>query len=132
MHLGSCLCGSVTFEVQGDFQYFFLCHCGRCRKDTGSAHAANLFAAEATLRWTSGEEKVTCFKLPSTRHGRCFCLVCGSALPCVQMDGALLMVPAGSLDGDIDVEADAHIFMSSRATWDEGLQDVPAIDGPPA
>jgi hypothetical protein len=42
MHLGSCLCGAVRFEVEGDFQQFYLCHCGRCRNDSGSAHAANL------------------------------------------------------------------------------------------
>jgi hypothetical protein len=40
---GSCLCGAVSFEVSGAFDSFFLCHCSRCRKDTGSAHAANLF-----------------------------------------------------------------------------------------
>jgi hypothetical protein len=45
MHFGSCLCGAVRFEVEGEFQRFYLCHCGHCRKDTGSApHAANLFA----------------------------------------------------------------------------------------
>ena len=47
-HLGSCLCGEVRFEVTGDFERFFLCHCGRCRKDTGSAHAANLAVYEAS------------------------------------------------------------------------------------
>lgn len=28
-YLGSCLCGEVTFEVDGDFGDFYLCHCGR-------------------------------------------------------------------------------------------------------
>lgn len=26
-HLGSCLCGTVSFEVKGDFDSFYLCHC---------------------------------------------------------------------------------------------------------
>ena len=130
-HLGSCLCGEVRFEITGDFERFFLCHCGRCRKDTGSAHAANLFSSTAKLRWLSGEDKIKTFRAPSTRHERSFCLACGSALPSVQMNGALLVVPAGSLDSTIGIRPDAHICVASGASWARNLEDVPRIDGLP-
>lgn len=128
---GSCLCGTVKFEVAGDFEHFYLCHCEYCRKDTGSTHAANLFSATAVLRWLSGEDKVTQFTLPSTRHSRAFCTICGSALPVVQMSGALLVVPAGSLNGEVTIRPSAHIFVSSRASWDRALESVPSIAGSP-
>ena len=67
LHLGSCLCGDVRFEVAGDFEKFYLCHCSRCRKDTGSAHGANLFASAARLKWLSGSDKVTTFLAPTSR-----------------------------------------------------------------
>ncbi|WP_084183219.1 GFA family protein, partial [Nevskia soli] len=92
-HSGSCLCAAVRFEIDGDFERFYLCHCEYCRKDTGSAHAANLFTAKAALRWLSGQEKATQFTLPSTQHSRSFCSICGSALPSLQMNGTLLVVP---------------------------------------
>lgn len=130
-HSGSYLCGDVRFEVTGDFERFFLCHCGRCRKDTGSAHAANLFSSTATLHWLSGEDKVRTFRVPATRHERNFCSTCGSALPGLQMNGALLVVPAGSLDSAIDIRPDAHILVASRADWDNRLEDIPGIDGLP-
>ncbi len=130
-HVGSCLCGAVRFEIRGDFERFFLCHCGRCRKDTGSAHAANLFSSTATLHWLSGEAKIKNFCVPSTRHEKSFCADCGAALPRVQMNGALLVVPAGSLDSTLETRPDAHIFVASRADWDRGLEDVPRIDGVP-
>jgi hypothetical protein len=129
---GSCLCGAVRFEVTGEFERFYLCHCEYCRKDTGSAHAANLFSSQAKLQWLCGEDKVRVFNLPSTRHTRCFCAVCGSALPGVQMDGRLVVVPAGSLDGDVSLKPDAHIFVSSRASWDEGLDGIPRLDRLPS
>ena len=128
---GSCLCGEVRFEIAGDFERFFLCHCGRCRKDTGSAHAANLFSSTAKVRWLSGEAKVKTFRVPSTRHEKSFCAECGSAVPRVQMDGALLVVPAGSLDSAIDIRPDAHILVASSADWDRRLEDIPRIDGLP-
>ena len=126
-HRGSCLCGQVRYEVEGDFEHFFLCHCGHCRKDTGSAHAANLFATAARLTWLCGREQVTTYRLPATRHARCFCAVCGSALPYAQEGGGLLAVPAGSLDSELRRHPDAHIFASSRAGWDHELERLPAF-----
>ena len=131
-HAGSCLCGVVRFEIEGEFEYFYLCHCEYCRKDTGSAHAANLFSSTAALRWVSGRDKVRQFDLPTTRHSRNFCSTCGSALPIIQMNGELLVVPAGSLNSDILVKPDAHIFVSSRASWDDGLEKVPTVDRSPS
>ncbi|MDC7248225.1 MAG: GFA family protein [Sphaerochaetaceae bacterium] len=130
-HTGSCLCGSVTFTVEGDFDAFYLCHCSRCRKDTGSAHASNLFSSSAHLHWLTGEHLVRTYRVDRTEHSKSFCAHCGSALPTVQMDGTLLVVPAGSLDTEISIEASAHIFTGSRATWDEGLEKIPHFkEGP--
>lgn len=129
---GSCLCGAVQFEISGGFDAFFLCHCSRCRKNSGSAHGANLFATGATIDWLSGKEMVARFRLPETRHERSFCSRCGSALPVEQMDGALLVVPAGSLDGSVAIRPTAHICCASRAEWDVDLIDVLHIDGLPS
>ena len=109
---GSCLSGEVRFEIIGRFEQFFLCHCTRCRKDTGSAHAANLFSSTAKVQWLSGQAKIKTFQLPSTRHRKSFCAECGSAVPNVQMDGALLVVPAGSLDSAIETQPPTPIFFS--------------------
>lgn len=127
-HTGSCLCGNITFEIEGDFQHFFLCHCKRCQKDTGSAHGANLFSSSAKLNWLSGKDQVKTFKLKPTRHEKSFCPNCGSALPNVQMNGSLLVVPAGSLDTDVPNKPIGHIFIDSKANWDHELELVPKFD----
>jgi hypothetical protein len=128
---GSCLCGAVRFEVSGDFDAFFLCHCARCRKGSGSAHGANLFASGATIAWLAGETDVASFRLSGTRHERSFCRTCGAALPGMQMDGALLVVPAGSLDAPVDIRPTAHICCESRADWDADLANIPHLAGLP-
>lgn len=126
---GSCLCGAVRFEEEGAFDAFFLCHWSRCRKGGGSAHGANLFAAGARLRWLSGAQDVKTYRVPGTRHERSFCISCGSALP--DVDGALLKVPAGSLDSPVGIRPTAHISCASRADWDVDLDAVPKLDGLP-
>jgi hypothetical protein len=44
------------------------------------------------------------------------------------MNGALLVVPAGSLDSVLETQPDAHIFVASSAGWDRRLEDVPRLD----
>lgn len=130
-HFGSCLCGTIKYEIDGSFESFYLCHCKYCQKDTGSAHAANLFSSSAQLNWSAGHDKITIYSLPSTHHARSFCSVCGSAVPTQQFNGALLVVPAGSLDSAVTINANAHIFDSSRASWDRDLNQLPCFDGLP-
>ncbi len=126
-YLGSCLCNQVSFEVVGEFEKFFFCHCSRCRKQTGTAHGANLFSQSAEVNWLAGEELVKLFKLPETRFEKSFCRECGSALPTVKA-GKGIVVPAGSLDCDIETRPDGHIHMGSRANWDSNLEKVASFD----
>jgi hypothetical protein len=126
---GSCLCKKVVFEILGEPQRFFLCHCSRCRKETGSAHAANLFFKDAEFQWLAGKENVKTFRLPDTRFAKSFCVECGSALPTFK-DGVAL-VPAGSLDCDINLSPNAHIFMGSKANWDKDFEFLPRMESFP-
>ncbi|WP_353298673.1 GFA family protein [Sulfitobacter pacificus] len=128
---GQCLCGVVKFRISGEFESFFFCHCTRCRKDSGSAHSANLFSSTAQITWVSGAENIRKFQLSGSRHAKCFCTDCGSALPFSHANEGLLVVPAGSLDSAISIKPDAHICMSSRADWDNDLSTLEQIDGLP-
>ena len=129
-HAGSCLCGAVRFTLDGGFERFFLCHCTHCRKDTGSAHAANLFSTTARLEWVCGQERLSSFQLAGTRHARCFCSLCGSAMPLVAE--GMVVVPAGCLDTELAQVPDAHIFMASRACWERDLAGIAVFDAFPA
>ena len=128
---GSCQCGTITFTVSGPFDSFFLCHCSRCRKDTGSAHAANLFSSTAVLEWVSGADSVRTYRVPGTGHEKSFCIGCGAAVPIIQMNGQLLVVPAGSLDTEIAIAPTGHICVGDAAEWDEQLSQAPRFDGLP-
>ena len=115
---GSCLCGAVRFEVRPPWLAFQYCHCSRCRKTSGSAHAANLFVAPDQLAWTAGEEHVRCYELPTARffnHG--FCEVCGSSMPWLSRTGRAWIVPAGTLDQDPGEVPQRAIYWDSRAPW---------------
>ncbi|MGQ3486336.1 GFA family protein [Roseovarius pacificus] len=128
---GQCLCGAVKFCISGEFENFFLCHCSRCRKGSGSAHSANLFSSKAKITWVAGEENIKTFQLSGSQHVKSFCMDCGSALPVCQTDDGFPVVPAGSLDSKINIRPNAHICFASRANWDNDLASVERINGLP-
>lgn len=131
IHSGSCNCQRVRFELRGTFEHFFLCHCQRCQKGTGSAHASNLFSSQGKLIFFSGEEQITLFRYPESRHTKAFCQICGSGLPYIRESGQGVVVPAGSLDSPLNIQADAHIFLADKASWDHHPIQAPGFESYP-
>ncbi|NIP18630.1 MAG: aldehyde-activating protein [Xanthomonadales bacterium] len=114
---GSCLCGSVSYTVEGEEHRFYHCHCTRCRKASGTGHASNLFVKGA-LTWNSGEDLANTFKLPEAeRFSNTFCRQCGGRVPRFVEEFGIVFIPAGSLDDEPTMRPQARIFLGSRADW---------------
>ncbi len=115
---GSCLCGSVQFEIRPPFTAFRYCHCSRCRKASGSAHAANVFVPSAQFAWLAGEASVSRFDLPGAkRFAVWFCSKCGTRVPHKVRERDDYLIPAGILDSDPGKRPDNSIFWGSKAPW---------------
>ena len=115
---GSCLCGTVKFAVKPPFSAFRYCHCSRCRKASGSAHAANLFVPRAQFEWRAGEDVVKRYDLPQAqRFSVWFCRECGSRVPHNVKTRDDVLIPAGLLDGDPQMRPENNIFWASKAHW---------------
>jgi hypothetical protein len=129
---GSCLCGGVAFEMTGTPSGVTHCHCSRCRKVRGTAHATNLFLPLAGLRYLRGEDLLVSYMPPGAKTFKhVFCRVCGSSMPRLDDNRQIAIVPMGSFDDDPGVRPDRHIFTESKAAWDEILDDLPAFPGAP-
>jgi hypothetical protein len=129
---GSCLCGAVSYQYTGKSRVFQYCHCSRCRKFTGSAHAANIIVDPDRFQWLGGEEFVGRFELPDARHfATAFCKVCGSSLPWLTKTGRAVVIPAGTLDTDPDEKPLHNIYFADRATWYEEVGKLEMYDSLP-
>jgi hypothetical protein len=115
---GRCLCGAVEFEITGKTTEIGMCHCSKCRRVSGVASNATLMVASDGLRWISGEQQITKFELPAgwsvTR-----CATCGSPAPLRHPGGGAYWVPAGLLDEAPGLRVAMHIFVDSKAEWNE-------------
>ena len=128
MYTGGCLCGAVRYEIHGGISHIVKCHCSLCRKAQGSAFATNGIVAADGFVFVKGEENLTGYE-SSPGQTKYFCRTCGS--PIVSRNAARpgqVRVRLGTVDSDIDERPMAHIFVSSRANWDEITDDLPQYD----
>ena len=125
MHKGSCLCGAVEYEIDGELGPIVYCHCSRCRKATGSAFVAVSPVASADFRTVKGQEYLRTYRNENGVH-RVFCGTCGS--PIIGKRENLpetVRVRIGTLDTPNYAKVSSHIFAGSKADWDDILDNAP-------
>lgn len=126
---GSCLCGTVSYQFVGPVKVFQYCHCSRCRKFTGSAHASSIIIDPDQFQWLSGEQDVGRYEVPEASHyATSFCKHCGSSLPWLTKSGKAVIVPAGTLDHDPGVRPIHNVYFADRAPWYEEVGDLTKYD----
>lgn len=129
---GNCLCGAIAFQYTGEPKMMMHCHCSRCRKVKGAAHATNVFVSGDQFVWIRGDENITEYQHEGAKvFGNAFCKTCGSSVPRPRADGSLYNIPAGGLNQAPGCEAKGHIFTGSKAPWFEITEDKPTWEEMP-
>ena len=119
MATGECNCGAVAFEITAELPGVIVCHCSICRRSTGGNGIAVIVVDNAAFRWLRGQDLVKSWKKPDADWETWFCRICGSPVP-GRNDEARMFVPAGLiLEGGESLVVTHHIFVDSRAPWDE-------------
>jgi hypothetical protein len=114
----------VRFEIEGRVSPIGQCHCSLCRKASGTGSNAVLLTARRSFRWAAGEERIELFTKTAS-YTASFCRVCGSPVPNLRAEPKVVSIPAGSLDDDPGTRVEQHIYVGSRAAWDEIAGDAP-------
>ena len=115
---GSCLCGTVTYEIASRFLYAGYCHCSQCRKTSGSAFAAVGGVNPSSFVVTHGQDMLRAFAKGPNSTLR-FCGACGSGLFVEKNGGRTIHLRLGTLDSECQPPLQAHIYVGSKASWFE-------------
>ncbi len=126
---GECYCRSVAFTVQDVFEYALYCHCSECRRRTGAAAKPFAGAPAGALTVTAGDDAIVRFGEGLGHHASCG--KCGSLLYSLVRDGAYVHVPLGALIDPPTLTPRAHIFVGSKAPWDEICDGLPQYEAFP-
>lgn len=121
IHEGGCLCGAIRYRATGAPLRVGLCHCGQCRRQTGSALPSFVTWPRQAIEIIKGKPAGIRLSDFATRE---FCRDCGSPLFWRADKGEDLTVLLGSLD---DAEA---MPKPSYELWTERrLHWVPEFPG---
>jgi hypothetical protein len=124
MLTGSCLCGSVAYEVDADPGPFVHCHCRTCRKTHGSAFSTVTNVPRDRFRWIRGEGLLRGFE-SSPSKTRYFCTQCGSHIVAAREGKDTILLRMGCLDAPIAERPKVHIWRSDGASWFDPKDQLP-------
>lgn len=126
LHKGSCLCGKVQIEVNGQLKPPDRCHCTQCRKFSGHYFVStDIHRSSLTVH---GQEYVKWFR-SSEKAQRGFCSECGSSLfwDPINKDIEWTAVAMGAFVAPTGIKMDNPIFTGSKGDYYEIADGLPAF-----
>ena len=120
---GSCFCGDISFEIGIDKAAAYHCHCSICRKVTGSKFNTAFTVSADGFKWTGKTDGIKMFQKNGEGFRNFFCSNCGCTVPNRYQD-IRFWVPAGLIDTENCIKVTQHIFVDSKADWDQINDDL--------
>jgi len=123
---GQCVCGEVSYTVDGEPDRITICHCRWCQRRTGSA-----FGVEVVFNISQiniNDESVAVYRHHSDESGRWldqhFCAKCGSNIGfTLEAVPGIRTIAAGTFDSQSWLESDnyspRHVFTRSARHWSD-------------
>ena len=125
MHKGTCLCGAISLEVEGNLSAAEACHCTKCRKWSGHV-GVSVEVPRSALSITGGEHLKWFHSSDKVRRG--FCELCGTSLFFDPLDTekhdwiAILM---GAFDTPTETKLALHIFAAEKGDYYDITDGLP-------
>lgn len=124
-YTAQCLCGGITFRIDGELAPIQICHCSQCRRAQGAAFAANIPVEASAVHFDSGTELMSAFEATPGKQ-RVFCRRCGSPLYSARDSlPGVLRLRAGLINEPLATRPGFHAHVASKANWYDILDDLP-------
>ena len=127
LHGGSCMCGTVKYEVTGEPFWVGHCHCRDCRRRTGAPIVTYAGFSSSQVKFL-GDERQIYHSSPGVKRG--FCGKCGTPLTYEGQSnnpelGEIYEFHIGTLDEPDAFKPTSHLFYPERISWMEVQDDLP-------
>lgn len=114
---GSCHCGRVSFELDGEVKYAIECNCSICRRKGALWHGT----ADASLRILSGESELTLYRFNTMTAKHYSCRHCGiSPFSRPRLDPGVWVVNIRCLEGVDPASLPVHGFDGEH--WEDAAR----------
>ena len=112
----SCCCGACSVDVRGEPTLNAICHCGNCKRRTGSAFGWSVYFADGQVVGRHGDFGVYDIAGANPQR-RWFCAACGSTLLWKAAVRPLETGIAGGCFGDPPPPPSATVSNAGRCAW---------------
>ena len=122
---GSCLCGSVRYQVALLEDKVFNCHCQYCRKAHGADYVTMVIADAGTLKITDDKNVLKEHRNDIGGY-RAFCSFCGTRLMNYALDkNTYFSITLSTVDSEHSLAPVAHVNTESKAAWCTPYDGIP-------
>jgi hypothetical protein len=128
---GSCACGYITFEAEGDPEKTTLCHCTDCQTSTGAAYRVNVPSLKHGFRLLTGQPKIYIKTTAESGNPRAqaFCPECGTPIYSTTVtDPQVHMLRVGTIRQRTELRPKAQGWFRSAQTWSQDLTALPRFE----
>ena len=127
------MCGAVRYTIAEKPLSAGLCHCNRCRPQSGSAFSTVIFVHRSAITITGETAVFDDIGSSGLRVLRRYCLRCGSPLttePDVTSD--IMFVKAGGIDSNEWYQPALEMFVGRRRPWVSPVHGATQFGGNPS
>ena len=129
---GGCMCGAVRYTIAEKPLATGLCHCNRCRPQSGSAFSTVIFVHRSAVTITGETAVFDDIGSSGLRVLRRYCPRCGSPLTTeADVTGDIMFVKAGGIDSNEWYHPDLEMFVTRRRPWVSPVTGATQFEGNP-
>ena len=129
---GGCMCGAVRYKISATPMATGLCHCDRCRPQSGSAFSTIVIIRRSTFEITGETAAFDDVGSSGRRVARRYCRRCGSPLTTEsEVTPDLMFVKAGGIDSNEWFRPMMELFVVRRRPWVAPVPDAQQFEGNP-
>ena len=114
---GSCLCGGIQYQYDGEITELSICHCNQCKRAQGTPFVTNAPINSASFKVTAGADLLKAY-VSSPDKSRVFCSNCGSPLFSQRADMPdTIRLRVGTVTDGTIPQPDYQKFCQSISDW---------------
>jgi hypothetical protein len=122
---GSCLCGGVQYEYDGELLALVVCHCKMCKRAQGTPFVTNSPIKTDWFHIVTGKELLKAY-FSSEKKKRVFCANCGSPLFSQRIDmPEVIRLRVGTVTSGKIPSPDYQQHCESTSDWFVLSDDIP-------
>jgi len=129
-HFGSCACGAITIQAEGDPVTVSMCHCLQCQKRTGSTYSVHAYFPQERVKVQGAQKRFTRAGDTGCDVYFAFCPTCGSTVFWeVEARRGSVGIPVGVFADPSFPPPTVSIFVPHKHPWVSIPEGVPQSEG---